>query len=278
MIELVSGDRFGELAQLQEVAESIFGRGQRQPDWLRRKLMREGVEPELSAVAIEGGEVRGYVLLGRAPSLGRVARGAGVGVVKQARGQGLGRALIEFSSSRAREAGCVSLEFLAEPERLDWYRGQGFVIAASQLSLLAFGLGGAEPLAAGCHANVTLGPAPLWSWLPEAWERTAVEERALIELERGRVWMTREGRAWLAHRLELADDSASVPELLTALLTSLRGRLPVTTPLVLFPCGAKAAWIEALLASGFEVAQRSHVVRRSTAAQEPRAQAVIGSR
>ncbi|PRQ06612.1 GNAT family N-acetyltransferase [Enhygromyxa salina] len=259
MIELVGGEQFGDLGRLQGVAESIFGRGQRQPGWFRRKLTRAGVDPALSAVAMRGAEVQGYVLLGRVPSLGSVARGAGVGVVAAARGSGLGRALLDFVSARARAAGFASVQFLAEPQRLDWYQRQGFVVVDAQLSLLGFGLGSGERVTTGAAAP-SLAATPLWSWFPEAWERTPVEERAFVELALGRAWLTREGRAWLAQRVEPRSADSSVPQL----ITSLRARLATTTPLVLYPCGADAAWLGALLASGFEVAQRSHVVRRST--------------
>ncbi|WP_146658517.1 GNAT family N-acetyltransferase [Enhygromyxa salina] len=260
MTKIVGGEQLGELSQLQAVAESIFGRGQRQPGWFRRKLTRAGVEPGLSAVAMQGDEVQGYALLGRVASLGSIARGAGVGVVEAARGRGLGRALIDFASERARAAGFASIQFLAEPERLDWYLGQGFISVDAQLSLLGFGLGreqGEPPVTAAAGAR--LGPAPLWSWFPEAWERTPANERAQVEVEHGRAWLTREGRAWLVHRAELSAAGSSVSELMLAL----RRRIDVTTPVVVYPCSADAAWLEALLASGFEVVQRSHVVRRS---------------
>ena len=267
MFQIVGGEAIGDLAELQGVAEAVFGRGRRGPTWFRRKLAREGVEARLCAVArASDGAIAGYALLGRAASLGAAARGAGVGVVAQARGQGLGRRLVAFASERAAAAGCDSVEFLAEPARLDWYLRQGFAPVEEQLTLLGLGRRGAlrdRDDAADASPQATseleLGPAPLWAWIPEVWARTPSAERRVHVHARGRAWLTRENRAWLVHRVELADDE---PGALLALLEALREGLASTTPLLLYPCPARATWIPTLRAAGFDLAQRATLVRR----------------
>ncbi|PRP94735.1 hypothetical protein ENSA5_40580 [Enhygromyxa salina] len=275
-VEILGAERLDDLGQLQATAERIFGRGQRRAGWFRRKLNREGVDPRLSAIAMRGEELLGYALLGRLPSLGPVARGAGVGVIDRARGSGIGRALLDFVGQRAGAAGCEAIEFLAEPRRLDWYLGQGFSTIEQQLTLLALGLGpeGAPRLEASVSQRgpvAALGSEALWSWLPEAWQRTPADERAMIQLEgrasraRARLWLTREGRAWLVHRLELSPPTRTVElDALRELGTQLRRRVAPTTPLLLYPCAADSPWLGALYAAGFELAQRSFVVRRPT--------------
>jgi len=255
-ITIVGAERLAELAALEGVAEAVFGRGRRQPGWFRRKLIREGVEAPLSSLAVAHEQIHGYALLGRSPSLGMIARGAGIGVVPRSRGRGLGRALLEHTLVRARASGCDAIEFLAEPARVGWYLAQDFALLDEQLTLLARGTGEAgATLAAG--AEPPARAQALWSWIPEVWERTPPSERAFTEIGGARMWLSREGRAWLVHRCELDDPAALGP-----CLTALRSRLAPTTPLLLYPCPAASAWTDGLLRTGFEAAQRSFVVRR----------------
>jgi len=259
--EIVGGEALADLAALEVIAEAVFGRGRRQPGWFARKLGREGVEPRLSSLAVldPGAEICGYALLGRAPSQGAVARGSGVGVLAARRGRGIGRALIEHSLARAEQAGCDAVEFLAEPERVDWYLGQGFAIAEQQLTLLSLGTG--SPTASlRDHEARPARAEPLWSWIPEIWERTPAAEQAFVELGGARIWLTREGRAWLVHRCEPSD-----PAVVVRGLTELLRNLAPTTPLLLYPCPAEAPWVTALRDAGFAPAQRSFVMRRATA-------------
>lgn len=269
-IEIVGAERLAELAALEDVAEAVFGRGRRQTGWFQRKLIREGVEARLSSLAMvqrgaeppSAAQVRGYALLGRAPSRGTIARGAGVGVVEPLRGRKLGRALLEHSIDRARAAGCEAVEYLAEPARLGWYLAQGFAVLEEQLTLHALGTGSPGATLDRDLTLSTLGPTrghAQWSWIPEAWERTPTPERAFVEFEGARLWLTREGLAWLVHRCELND-----PATLLRDVASLRRRLAPTTPLLLYPCPAASAWTDALLQAGFDAAQRSFVVRRDT--------------
>ncbi len=266
--EIIDADALDDLAALEPVAEAVFGPGDRRPGWFARKLIREGVDPRLSSLVVDAsadavgpGEVLGYALLGRAPSLADVARGAGVGVLAPLRRRGLGRRLIEGVSARAHAAGCEAVEFLAEPDRLAWYLDQGFAIVEEQLTLLAAGTG--EPNAA-LPEQTPREPdptaIPLWSWIPEFWSRTPAVDRTFVELDAGRFWLTREGRAWLVHRCELA------PGAHVSGLEALRRKLPRNTPLLLYPCPATSAWVGTMCEAGFAPAQRSFVVRRETKA------------
>lgn len=254
---IVGAETLDELAALEPVAEAVFGRGRRQAGWFARKLLREGVEASLSSVAIVDDRVCGYALLARAPSLGAVARGSGVGVLEPLRGRGIGRALLEHALARAHAAGCDAAEFLAEPERVHWYEAQGFAVVEEQLTLLALGTGAPAAVLADRTPAPERGAA-LWSWTPEIWERTPALERAFVERDGARFWLTREGRAWLVHRGE-PDDPTVIVRGLAALLRD----LAPTTPLLLYPC--PAASVERLREPGFAVAQRSFVVRRATA-------------
>lgn len=261
-------DGFEQLVALQALNEQIFGAGQRAPGWFRRKLIREGVEARLSAVAIDvaSGEQCGHVLVGSAPSLGTCARGSTVGVAAAMRGRGIGRALIDFADARAHACGFEQLEFLCERERLGWYLGQGFVLVECQLLLCANGLGPRDELQTGVEAG-PLGRDPLWTWLPEIWMRTPAPERSYLELDassggRARIWLTREGRAWLAQRLELDGPNDGLLDV----VGQLRRKLATDTPLLLYPCTANTPTAELLESAGFVPIQRSFLVRRPTGA------------
>ena len=271
-VEVVGAERLDDLAALEPVAEAIFGRGDRQPRWFARKLIREGVEPRLSSLLIRtpasdvGPEPEpvGYALVGSAPSRPGVVRGAGVGVAPDLRGRGHGGQLLVAARERARAAGFAAIEFLAEPARLDWYRRHGYEVVEEQLTLVAPGLG---PPGATLRVDLDAPPvtprptsgATAWSWIPEHWDRTPARERAYREVGGVHVWLTREGRAWLVHRCELADAAALIPG-----LTDLRRQLEPSAPLLLYPCPADAHWLADLYSAGFGAAQRSFVVRRGT--------------
>jgi GNAT superfamily N-acetyltransferase len=266
-IEIVEVEGFEQLVALQALTEQIFGVGQRAPGWFRRKLIREGVEPRLSAIAIDraSGEPCGHVLVGGAASLGNRVRGSTIAVTTAMRGRGIGRALIDFADARAHACGFEQLEFLCEDERLNWYLRQGFTLVERQLSLCASGLGLHDELPTGVEIEAApLSRDPLWTWLPEIWMRTPTSERAYLELDasghgRARIWLTREGRAWLAQRLELDHGEA-----LVHVVGQLRRKLATDTPLLLYPCTAETPTTEALTSAGFMPMQRSSLVRRPT--------------
>jgi hypothetical protein len=147
---------------------------------------------------------------------------------------------------------------------MGWYLRQGFSLAAAQLSLSANGLGPRDELPTGVEIEVApFGPDPLWTWLPEAWTRTPRPERAYLEIDRARIWLTREGRAWLGLRLEL-DASAAEPGQLEDIVMQLRRAIATDTSLLLYPCTAGSTTAEALASAGFMPVQRSFLVRRPT--------------
>lgn len=285
-IEIIAAERFEQLVALQALNEQIFGVGQRASGWFRRKLIREGIEARLSAIAIDraSGEPCGHVLVGGGASLGLCVRGSAVGVTAAVRGRGIGRALIDAADARAHACGFEQLEFLCEGERLDWYLRQGFTLVERQLLLCANGLGPRDELKTGVATEAApLGRDPLWTWLPEIWTRTPPAERGYLELDasgrgrgrgRARIWLSREGRAWLAQRLELdlataragdPDDLADdLAEALANIVGQLRRELATDTPLLLYPCTAGTPTVEALASAGFDPVQRSFLVRRPT--------------
>jgi GNAT superfamily N-acetyltransferase len=274
VIEIVEVERFEQLVALQGFVERIFGGGRRAPGWFRRKLIREGVDARLSAIAIDRASAQpcGCVLVGAAASLGSRARGSMLAVAAPVRGRGVGRRLIDFADARAHAQGFEQLEFLCEGERLGWYLRQGFALAERQVLLSASGLGPLAPLDE-LHTDVAIeaapfGPDPLWTWLPEIWVQTPGPERAYLELEGARIWLTREGRAWLALRLEL--DTPDSGEALADVVAQLRRRISTGETLLLYPCSAGTPTAEALVSAGVEPIQRSFLVRRPT---HPRAQA-----
>lgn len=274
---VVAGDRLiGGLAGLEPLAELVFGRGRRSPDWLARKLVRECVEPATSALLIEGEaepdvpieieRVIGYALVGRPPSLGELARGAGVGVHPAFRGVGLGAQLLAHAAALARGQGARALEFLAEPPRVAWYARHAFVPVYAEWTLLTEASGERDELEPG---ELVMGRGqPRWSWFPEAWQHTPADERFVFTASIGELelsaWVTREGRARLIHRLELGEPghALDLDRMLDA-LARVRAALPRGTPLLLHPCPAQREWSVAALAQGWSIAQRSWVVRRT---------------
>src|SRR5690606_1455690 len=91
-----------DLQILEEVAEQIFAQKQRTPGWFQRKLLRERVDARLSVVARTNdlrnnscAGVCGYLLLGLPHEASQIAYGAGMGVLPQFRGFGVGRLLVE---------------------------------------------------------------------------------------------------------------------------------------------------------------------------------------
>jgi ribosomal protein S18 acetylase RimI-like enzyme len=275
-IEIVVAEGFEQLVALQALTERIFGVGERAPGWFRRKLIREAVEARLSAIAIDraSGEPCGHVLVGSASSLGERVRGSTVAVAASMRRRGIGRSLIDFADARARACGFEQLEFLCEDERLGWYLRQGFVLVGRQLALRASGLGPRDELQTGVELDAAaFAQDPLWTWLPEIWMRTPAPERAYLELDasslgHARIWLTREGRAWLAQRLELDWSHGPGPhdhgEALADVVGQLRRRLATDTPLLIYPCTAETPTAKALAWAGFVPVQRSFLVRRPT--------------
>jgi ribosomal protein S18 acetylase RimI-like enzyme len=254
VIEIREVESLEQLLALEGVVVRIFGAGRRAPGWFRRKLLREGIEPGLSGVAIDRGEPRGCVLVG--PGSEAAARGSMICVEPALRGRGIGRELIDFARSRASARGFSQLEFSAEGDRVDWYLRQGFSIVEQQLAMCANGLGSRDEVLLGVE-DAPIGREAVWSWLPQMWTRTPARERGFLELGSAKVWLSREGRAWLAQRLELAD-----VEDLPHVVEQLRRSFATDTPLLLYPCPADTPITDALTSAGFAPVQRSFLVRR----------------
>lgn len=263
----VLGDR---LESLEPLAETIFGRGERVPGWFARKLVRECVDPAASALLLADAEVIGMALVGRPPSLGELARGAGVGVHPAYRGRGSGGRLLAHASALAQARGARALEFWAEPPRVDWYRRQGFVPTRATWTLLARASGTSDETTLAGESMPPPSPATLWAWTPEAWLRTPAEQRRELACSRGglvlHAWLSDEGRARLVHRLDLGAASGERGHVLDtqqrlAALASIRDALPRGTPVLAFPCPAQREWTSDALACGWSIAQRSWLVR-----------------
>jgi ribosomal protein S18 acetylase RimI-like enzyme len=261
VIEIREVEGFEQLVGLERLVEGIFGAGNRAPGWFRRKLGREGIEGRLSGIAIDRGEPSACVLVG--PGSEAVARASMIGVASALRGRGVGRALIDFACARARLCGFSQLEFSSEGERIDWYLQQGFELVEQQLTMCASGLGSRDEISIGVGVEVApIGPAAVWSWLPEIWTRTPAHERAYLELGGAKIWLSREGRAWLAQRLELEATRSGTE--LVRVVGQLRHAIARDTPVLLYPCTAETPTAEALLRAGFVALQQSFLVRRPT--------------
>jgi hypothetical protein len=260
-------------ARLQPLAESIFGAGDRRPDWLARKLFRECVDVDLSRLAIAGDDPDdasawlGYVLVGTPPSLRPAARTAGTGVVAYARGAGLGRALVESAlAGVAARDDLDSLEILAEQGRETFYSRLGFVPVQSLATLLAFGRG---------EVALQLPPAAPWddgtpatdvqAFLAEAWSRTPASERGTFELAtpHGRVTLhvCREGVALAIHRTRVDAPLECVNTAASAAYDAFLDAIPDGTPALLVGIDRVSSVTRSLDASGWIVVQRATLVR-----------------
>lgn len=248
-----------DLADLQPLAEGIFGAAGRTPGWFRRKLIREAVDPHASSLALGTGDIPvGYMLIG-APDPEGVVFGAGLGLLPAWRGHGLGAALVDATCERLRAAGISAVRLLADPQHHGFYRRQGFVEVAQQHTMGAVGTGVSDldfaahpprpwPLPGTSHAQ----------WSAGTWDRTPADQRASVQLtEHAWAHLSREGQAVLGHRLSV-DDDTHVP----AALTALRGRLSPRTTVLLYGCEPVSCVTVTCLAGGWQVLQHAHVMER----------------
>lgn len=270
-IRTITAAELGGLARLEGLARRVFGDGNRPAGWFERKLRREHVDPRLSPVAVAaGGDPHdpaawlGYVLVGTPPSLGDAVRTAGTGVVPLVRGRGVGGRLLVAAMELARDAGHRCMQILAEAEAVPFYARHGFETVTATVTALSFARGPGREPAAPPRSWRALGPgeqAPV-EWLREAWEGTEASARHGLgwQATHGRVtaWLSREGTAWLVQRLV-----APAGEPPTALAESILARLPAGAPVLLPLLPADAPATHELLASGWVVAQRGALLRRS---------------
>lgn len=271
------------LPRLARLAERVFGRGDRAPGWLARKLAREAVDPDLSILAVETGcpgpvsddMLLGYVLVGREPDEA-FARSAGIGLVPAARGRGLGRAMVVGAAEVLARAGLAALRVLAEPAGEPFYAALGLRLLERRVTLLSEGTSDrtpAELLAASPPRPWRPAPeaalAEACAWHPGAWARTPTHERATLELPlvEGAAWahVSREGRALLVHRLLLP--ARSDPRVV---LRQLRAAIPRGAPLLLYGCDPVSSITAHALAEGFSPAQRFAAMELAILDKPPR--------
>lgn len=249
-----------DLADLQPLAEAIFGAGRRVPGWFRRKLAREAVDPLLSSLALGPGEAPvGYMLVGAGDQGTGAAHGAGLGLVPAWRGHGLGPALLAATSQRLRAAGISAIRLLAEPRHRGFYRRHDFTEVAEQHTIGAAGTGAADlDFAAAPPRPWPLPGAPHAQWSAGTWERTPPAQSASVRLT-DHAWahLSREGRAVLVHRLCVAGDT-HVP----AALQRLRDRFAPSTTVLLYGCAPVSCVTASCLAAGWQVVQHAHVMQR----------------
>ncbi len=234
---IVAAAAVGSIDRLEPLARRIFGDGDRPAGWFRRKLERECVDPSLSRV-LHRDDARaddprgwlGYALVGTPPSLPGIARTAGIGLVPDARGRGLGRALVEALVEVARAAACTRVCIPAEASTAPFYARLGFREHRRVQTLLHFG----------CGANTQLDPPTAWderddgivvnAWLREAWERTDPALRGTAHVGGSTFLLAREGIAIACHRSIV--DRGCTPSDAAASFDALRNRVRDGTPLI----------------------------------------------
>ncbi len=240
-----------ELGALEGPFVQVFGAGDRPSGWFLRKLRREVVDPELSTIAVDPPDRRiGFILASAPASLGDVARLVSLGVVADARRQGIGRALVEAAAELAAERGLRRMTALAEADRVGFYEDAGFHAEETLRTLLAPSAPSPTATSTGARPPVPVEPLPpapwarpatraVGGWLREAWERTAEERRQTYAVGAPtRAWahVSREGDALLIHRLLLRTKAAPEPpepppgeicELASALSAALSPRAPL---------------------------------------------------
>lgn len=268
----LAADRDVDLATLEPVARQIFGAGDRPPGWFARKLAREGVDPALSSLAFgTGGEVVGYLLVGDEPGphAPLLAHCAGLGVLPNHRGRGLGPALVACSLAALRRRHAHALHALAEPPRRSFYAQLGFHPLAARHTLHSTGLGRHDAdLAAHPPAPWQLPGRSVASWRAGTWSRTPKPLAATLHLERGAVHLSREGQAILVQRMcvDAADDHDDAETIAAthATLEALRHHFATTTPILLYGCNTVSCVTASLIGTA-----RCRVVQTAWEMQRP---------
>ncbi len=287
--------------RLGALAQEVFG-GPRPAHWWPRKLAREVVDASLSPVVLDGSQrkthplaILGYALVGAPSSLDGTARTAGVAVRADARGHGLGRALIEQAATWARTRGLGRLRSLAEPHNEAFYVTCGYQLlgrrvtlqidrsvatpVSVQPSLLRDGPDLRSLAEEASRTRVVREQdqdrrerfgdrneshlRKLFGWIDEAWEMTAASHRRTETLVSAcmRARVSDEGGSWLVHGLWA---EPVFRELWPVALLELRARLDDPRPLLVYGIPAEEPGITSLIASGARVAQSFAVMERPT--------------
>lgn len=263
-----------DLRVLEPLARRVFGRGDRPAGWFGRKLRREQVRAELSALAVRAEAAvedpegwLGYVLVGTPASLGDAARTSGTGVVPAARGRAIASRLLDAVARACRDAGYRRLQLLAEARLVPFYRRRGFDAGRPTVTALGFATGDGPG-----RGRDGFGPARPWrplepgehtrvAWLPEAWAGTEAPARRSCAWNHAgtqvTAWISREGQAWLVQRLV-----SRGPATLATIAAGLLARLPRASPVLLPLLPADDPQTRALLDDRFVAAQRGSLLER----------------
>jgi GNAT superfamily N-acetyltransferase len=258
-IEIASGRSVGELASLAPVVESVLGATDRPAGWFARKLRREAVDPDLTAVALEDGRPCGWVLVGN-PARG-LARTAGVGVLPEVRSQGVATRLLEAAARHAKAAGLGCLRSLAEPDRAGFFLARGFAARRTNHSLLSFAEG-RVPDATPAREWDAVGDCrhTIASWMRFAWDHTPAHERSTLVRRDAIAHVSREGAAFLVQKLATRSSHEGT---IVGTARHLLGMLPAPSPVVLYGCNAVSSVTSSLEHAGWSVAQTAVVLERA---------------
>ena len=271
---LLATDAGRELADLEPLVLRIFGAGDRPPGWFPRKLAREGVDPACSSLAFgPGDELLGYLLVGADPDPPGppVAHCAGLGVLPDLRGRGLGPALVACSVTAARRR-AAALHALAEPALRGFYERLGFRSRALRHTLWAPGTGAADlDLRALPRLAWALPGRAVTQWRAGNWSRTPDDEAATLRLPDADAWahLSREGAAVLIQRLCIADepDAPDEPDAaakrIHAALAELRAYFHSDTAVLLYGCDTVSCVTASLIQAKWRVAQTACEMQRN---------------
>ena len=238
------------LPAIQPLAEAVFGAEARAPGWFVRKLAREAVDPRRSFLAFGTGAAPiGYVLFGDEPGE-PMAHCAGLGVLLEHRGRGVGSALVEHAVAALRGA-VPALQILAEPPRRRFYERLGFVAGRVCHTLQSAATGAASlDLREHPPAAWALPGLAVAGWRAGTWSRTPSVDAATLSLLDGAAWVhvSREGRAILVQRICVADGpTTTIVARTNAALDELRGRFVRGTAILLYGCEAVSCVTASLL-------------------------------
>ncbi len=287
-VNIVPATEVADLRALEPLAREVFGAGQRAPRWFARKLHRECVCPATSRLVVRAGLPAsdpkawlGYGLVGLPPSL-RAARTAGIGLIPEARGRGLGTRLVRSLIEAATGASASALRVPAPPDRVAFYTRAGLRTRRRAHTWLAFGRGSTPPMSAsaptpwgsssgppGPGAAGQSGPDKS-AWFAEAWERTPAHQRYTVDWSdaldtRHQLDVSIEGTAHLVQRWR---SGANASDAVRGLETWLDA-LPAGTPALLHHVDAVSSVTEHLRAAHWVVVQTTVQMQRELTPAPP---------